>query len=64
MFAALAVARYLQDRTGVTIRRLVQTLRPLQNVTITIAGQQVTAQPRLSPDATAILTKIPDLTGH
>ena len=64
VFAALAVARYLQDRTGVTIKRLVQTLRPLQNVTITIAGQQVTAQPRLSPDATAILTKIRDLTGH
>jgi hypothetical protein len=64
VFAALAVARYLQDRTGLPIKRLVQTLRPLRAVTITIAGQPVTAQPRLGPDATAILDKIPDLAGH
>ncbi|WOQ15451.1 IS1634 family transposase [Raineyella sp. W15-4] len=64
VFAALAVSRYLQQRTGVSIKRLVQTLRPLQTVTITIAGEQVTAQPRLSSDAAAILDKIPDLTGH
>ena len=65
VFTALAVARYLQARTGVSIRKIVQTLRPLQSVTITIAGEQVTAHPRLSPDAAAILDKIPDLvTGH
>lgn len=64
VFAALAVARYLQDRTGVTIKKLVQTLRPLKSVTITIAGQQVTAKPRLNAHATAILDKIPHLTGH
>lgn len=62
VFAALAVARYLQQRTGVTIKKLVQTLRPLRSVTITIAGQQVTAKPRLNADAEAILAKIPD--GH
>lgn len=64
VFAALAVARYLQDRTGVSIRRLVKVLRPLRTVTISIAGQPLTAQPRLGPDATAILDTIPDLTGH
>src|SRR6476469_9565931 len=64
VFAALAVARYLQDRTGVSIKRLVQVLRPLRTVTITIAGQPLTAQPRLGPDAIAILDTIPDLAGH
>jgi Transposase DDE domain len=64
VFAALAVARHLQDRTGVSIRRLVQVLRPLRTVTITIAGQPLTAQPRLGPDAVAILDTIPDLAGH
>lgn len=64
MFAALAVARYLQERTGVTIKRLVHALRPLQSVTLTIAGQQVTAHPRLTADAEALLDKIPDLAGH
>lgn len=64
VFTALAVARYLQQRTGVSIRKIVQTLRPLQSVTISIAGEQVTAHPRLTSDAAAILDKIPDLTGH
>jgi len=64
VFSALAVARYLQDRTGVSIRRLVEVLRPLRTVTITIAGQPLTAQPRLGPDAAAILDTIPDLAGH
>ncbi len=64
VFTALAVARYLQDRTGVSIRRLVHVLRPLRTVTITIAGQPLTAQPRLGPDAIAILDTIPDLAGH
>ena len=64
VFTALAVARYLQARTGVSIKRLVKILRPLRTVTITIAGQPLTAQPRLDPDAIAILDKIPDLTGH
>jgi hypothetical protein len=64
VFAALAVARHLQERTGVSIKRLVQVLRPLRTVTITIAGQPLTAQPRLGPDAIAILDTIPDLMGH
>lgn len=64
VFTALAVARYLQARTGVSIKRLVRTLRPLQTVTITIAGHQITAQPRLDPETAALLETIRDLTGH
>jgi len=64
VFAALAVARYLQDQTGVSIKRLVQTLRPLRTVTITIAGQPIQAQPRLTAEAETILAKIPRRTGH
>jgi transposase len=63
VFAALAVGRYLQHRTGLSIKRLVQTLRPLQTVTITLAGHRVTAQPRLDADTAALLEKIADLTG-
>lgn len=64
MFAALAVARHLQTRTGVTIKKLVQTLRPLRSVTITIAGEQITAHPRLDAETSELLARIPDLTGH
>ena len=58
VFAALAVARHLQARTGWTIKRLVRTLRPLQTVTITIAGHQITAQPRLDPETAALLENL------
>lgn len=64
VFAALAVARHLQTRTGVTIKKLVQTLRPLRSVTITIAGEHVTAHPRLDPETSQLLARIHDLTGH
>ena len=58
VFAALAVARHLQARTGWTIKHLVRTLRPLQAVTITIAGQQITAQPRLVPETATLLESL------
>ena len=57
-----------QDRqysqTGVSIKRLVQTLRPLRAVMITVAGQPIQAQPRLTAEAEAILAKIPRGAGH
>lgn len=38
VFTALAIARDLQVRTGWSIKRIVRALRPLQHVTITLAG--------------------------
>ena len=55
VFAALAVARYLQDATGLSIKRIVQTLRPLQQITVRIAGHEHAAVDPLTPTATAIL---------
>ncbi len=55
MFAALAVARYLQDTTGTSIKRIVNTLRPLQQVTVRIAGHEHLAQDPLTPAAESIL---------
>lgn len=63
VFTALAVSSYLHDRTGMTIKRLVQTLRPLRTVKINIAGQQLTVQPRVDADTASILDKIADLKG-
>ena len=40
VFAALAVSREVQDRTGVSIKRIVQTLRPLRSATISLGSQQ------------------------
>lgn len=55
VFAALAVARYLRNATGLSIRKIVQTLRPLQQITVRIAGHNHTAADPISPDAAAII---------
>src|SRR5450756_612012 len=63
VFAALAIARELQAATGVSLKKLVQTLRPLRTVTIDIDGHTITAKPQLSADAEQILAKLPPIAG-
>lgn len=62
VFAALAVARELQAATGVSLKKLVQTMRPLRTVTIDIDGHTITAKPQLSQNAEQILAKLPPVT--
>lgn len=61
VFAALAVARYLQNETGLSIKKIVRALRPLQQVTVRIAGHDHLAQDPLTPAAQDILAAL-DLT--
>ena len=55
VFTALAIARFLQNVTGFSTRKIIRTLRPLQDVTISLAGQQITAKPELTDDARHVL---------
>ena len=55
VFAALAVSREAQARTGVSIKKIIQTLRPLRSATISLSRQQITAPPRIPEPAQAIL---------
>jgi len=55
VFAALAVSREAQARTGRSINKIVKTLRPLRTATITIAGQQIAVPPRVPDDAQRLL---------
>ena len=55
VFAALAVARYLQDATGLSIKKIVRTLRPLQQVRVRIAGHDHLAEDPLTDAAREIL---------
>jgi hypothetical protein len=66
VFAALAVARHLQDATAVTIKKLVRTLRPLRTVTIRIGDHTVTAAPLINTDARTIHDRLPPINapGH
>ena len=55
VFAALAVSREAQARTGVSINKTVKTLQPLRTATITLAGQQIQVPPRVPDDAQRLL---------
>ena len=58
MFAALAVARHLQDATGPSIKKIVQALRTARSATIDINGQRLTLDPDLTDTTRAILNRL------
>ena len=58
VIASLAVARYIQDATGISIARIVRELRSLQEVTINLNGHHLAAAPRLTDTANDILTAL------
>ncbi|MEV4901220.1 IS1634 family transposase [Citricoccus sp. NPDC055426] len=64
VFCALAVARHLQDVTGISIKKLVQTLRPLRTVTIDVNGHDLTAAPAIDADIQKILDMVSAHAGH
>ena len=53
VFAALAVSRLVEDRTGWSIRKFVQTARRYRTVQIHAAGQRLTAQDPIPDDLRA-----------
>lgn len=60
VFAALAIARYLQAATGLSIKKIIRTLRPLQQITVHIAGHEhLAADPLIGP-AREILEALSD----
>ena len=63
VMASLAIARHLQDTTGISIKRIIRTLKPLQEITINLNGHHLTADP-LPPEAEEILTALRIPTGH
>jgi len=64
VFAALAVSRTVQDRTGLALRNVIKQLRPLRSATIAINGTQQTFAPAIPADKQAILDALhgPNLT--
>ena len=64
VMASLAVARYLQDATGISIKRVIRALKPLQEVTINLNGHHLTAADPLTSQAEGILAALNIPTGH
>jgi transposase len=58
VFSALAVSRLIEDRTGWSIRRFVQTARRYRTIHIDIAGQSLTAQDPIPDDLRHALERI------
>lgn len=55
VFTALAVARYLQNASGQSLKRVVTMLRPLREVSVRVGSQELTAQPQIPAEAAAVL---------
>lgn len=58
VFTALAVSRTVQNRTGLSLRRFLRTLKPLRSATIEINGVITTIPPALSPENQATLNAL------
>ncbi|MDT3446735.1 IS1634 family transposase, partial [Pseudofrankia sp. BMG5.37] len=55
VFTALAVARAIQNRTGLAVRNVIRQLRPLRSATIAINGAAQTFPPELDPERRTLL---------
>ncbi|MFL0580925.1 transposase, partial [Dietzia sp. 179-F 9C3 NHS] len=58
VFAALAVARYLQNVTGVSIKKLVTTLEPLHTVVVGIGDNEMVVEPTIPDEARELINAI------
>ncbi|MFD6858165.1 IS1634 family transposase [Rhodococcus sp. NPDC060090] len=58
VFAALAISRLVQDRTGLAIGNVVKKLRPLRSATIAINGVRHTFPPEIDPEIRDLLDRI------
>lgn len=55
VFTALALSREVQNRTGLSLRRFLRTLKPLRSATIDLNGVIATYPPALNTEVEAIL---------
>jgi len=58
VFAALAVSRRIQARTGISIKRFLKILRPIKTGKLRIAGKVRIVEPVVPPKARALINKI------
>jgi len=58
VFAALAITRYLTSVTGMSIKKLVRTLRAVRSATIEVNGEQLNLAQEPAPEVRALLERI------
>ncbi len=55
VFAALAISREAQVRTGLSINKILKLLQPLRTATTTLGAQQITIPPRIPAETQRVL---------
>ena len=58
VFAALAIGKLIENRTGISIKRFVNTLRPIRSGTVTINGKEYLAEADIPSDVKSLLYKL------
>lgn len=58
VFTALAVARHLQNQTGASIKKIIQTLQPLRTIVVTVGDQELEAAPAIDHAARQLIHAI------
>ncbi len=58
VLAALAVAKLVEDKTGMSIKRFIQTLRPIRSGIVTLNGKEYPAEAELSTEVKNIVRKL------
>ncbi len=64
VFTALALSRAVQERTGLSVRRFLRTIKPLRSATVEINGTITTIPPALGTGETTILNALEDPTSR
>ena len=55
VFAALAITRYLTAASGLSLKKIIHTLKPLRTITINVSGHELIAEDPPTPQAREIL---------
>jgi len=63
VFAALAVSKWIETVTGVSLRRFLQALKPIRRIEMVVEGQVIQGETPLTGNARAILNAIQRATG-
>src|SRR5699024_9434985 len=58
VFTALAVARYMQTQTGMSLKRIITTLKPLREFTGQIGDHEITFPPQIPAEAQQLLHQL------
>jgi len=58
VMASLAVARHLQDATGISDKRIIHTLKPLQHVISDLNVHRITDHYAVTPNASSIIKSL------